>query len=255
MRIDVNAFFGHWQFWPLPNPAPDDVLRLMDRHGIDHAAIASLRGLYGERPAANAETLAAARARPDRFTPIAIAGPMNGGGAAELRALAGDGFRGVRLYPLLHGYRLHDPFADEVCAAAGELRMAVIVATRPMMNFRFATVPIEEIGTLAERHPGTSFLLSGPNYLTEFRAAVLVMQRCANVSIEISCMQGLEALRRMVDAVGAERVLFGTGMPLHYPACGVAKIEHAQISEAARAAVVRANAQRLLGLKPSAAFV
>jgi len=248
MRFDINAFFGPWQFWPLRHPGIEDVLRLMDRHGIDHAAITSLRGLYGERREANAETLAAARAHGDRLTPLAVLSPMNGGGAAELRALAGQGFRGVRLYPLLHAYRLYDPFADEVCEAAAELHIPAIVCTRPMMNFRFATYPIEEVGALAERHPAAQFILSGPNYLTEFRAAVIVMQRCPNVAIELTCMQALEALRRTAEAVGAHRVLFGTGMPLHYPACNVAKLTSAKVSDTVREAVSAGNARRMLGL-------
>lgn len=252
MRIDINVFFGHWQFWPLPHPGIDDVLRLMGQHAIDRAAITSLRGLYAERRAANAETLAAAKAHPDRFTPVAVMGPMDGGGGAELRSLVDQGFRAVRLYPLLHAYRLYDPFADETCSAAGELGIPVIVCTRPMMNFRFATVPIEEIGTLAARHPNTQFILSGPNYLTESRAAVLVMQANPNVAIEITCMQGFEALRKTVEAVGVERVLFGTGMPLHYPACGVAKLVHARVSEAVREAVGGGNARRLLGISAHA---
>jgi predicted TIM-barrel fold metal-dependent hydrolase len=247
MRIDINAFFGHWQFWPLPHPGIDDVLRLMDRYDIDHAAITSLRGLYGERPEANAETLAAAKAHRDRLTPVAVMSPMNGDDAAELRSLVEQGFRAVRMYPLLHAYRLYDPFADEVCETAAEIGVPVIVCTRPMMNFRFATVPIEEVGELAGRHRATQFVLSGPNYLTEFRAAVLVMRKWANVAIELTCMQGFGALRRTVEEVGPERVLFGTGMPLHYAACNVAKLTSAKVSEAVREAVGGGNARRLLG--------
>ncbi len=248
MRFDINAFFGPWQFWPLRHPGMEDVLRLMDRYGIDRAAITSLRGMYGERHEANTETLAAARAHGDRLTPLAVLSPMRGGGAAELRALVEEGFRAIRLYPLLHAYRLYDPFADEVCEAAAERHVPVIICTRPMMNFRFAAYPIEEVGALAGRHPATQFILSGPNYLTEFRAAVLVMHTCANVAIEITCMQGLEALRRTVEAVGAHRVLFGTGMPLHYPACNVAKLTSAKVSEAVREAVSVGNARRMLGV-------
>ena len=62
-------------------------------------------------------------------------------------------------------------------------------------------------------------------------------------------MQGFGAMERMVAAVGADRVLFGTGLPLQYPACNVAKLEHAGLDAAARAAVEAGNARRLLGLE------
>lgn len=249
MRIDINAFFGHWPYHPLPHTSGEDLLRLMDRFGIDRAAVASLRGLHGDWRTANAETLALARAHPDRFTPIACMSPMNGGGAGPLRKLAAEGFRGIRLYPLLiQGYSLRSPFTHEIAAAAGELSMLVIVPTRPMMNFRFPTLPIAEIGTLARQHPTTRILLSGPNYLSEFRAATETMADCPNLSIEFACMQGYGAVRNLVEAVGEQRVLFGTGTVLHYPACNVAKLDHAGLSPAQHEAVAWQNATRLLGL-------
>lgn len=248
MRFDCNAFFGHWHYWPIPHTTVADIVGLMDRFGIDRAAVCSLRGLFGDWRASNAETLGAAAAHPGRFVPVAVLSPMLGGSGAALGGLAAEGFRAIRLYPLLHGYRLHDRFVDEVCSAAGEAGMSVIVPTRPMMNFRFATVPIEEVGALAGRHPQTRFLLSGPNYLAEYRSAVHVMRERPNVWIETSCMQAMEALRRVVEDVGAGRVLFGTGLALHYPACNVVKLTSARIPEDARAAVAAGNAERFFGL-------
>ena len=52
------------------------------------------------------------------------------------------------------------------------------------------------------------------------------------MSYEISCLQGFNAVAKLVGEVGAERVLFGTGAVLHYPACNVAKLDHAELSAA-----------------------
>jgi len=249
MRMDINAFFGHWPYWPLPQTGGEDSLSLMDRFGIDRAAITSLRGLHGDWRQANAETLALTASHPDRLTPIATMSPMNGGGAGPLRELVAKGFRGIRLYPLLlQGYNLRSPFAGEIAATAGELAVPVIIPTRPMMNFRFATMPIDEIAALADRHPKTAFILSGPNYLSEFQAAIEALTRCPNMLVEISCMQGFGAVAKMAEAVGADRVLFGTGLPLHYPACNVAKLDHVDLSNQQRAAISSGNAMRCLGL-------
>jgi len=133
---------------------------------------------------------------------------------------------------------------------AGELDLPVILPTRPMMNYRFPTLAIDDIAALANRHPQTRFILSGPNYLAEFRAAIEAMHRCPNMVIETSCMQGFQAIRRMVDAVGADRVLFGTGAVLHYPACNVAKLDHADLTDEQRTAVAAETAQRILRLPP-----
>jgi hypothetical protein len=247
MRFDINAFFGHWPYWPLPHTGIEDTLRLMDRHAVDRAAVTSLRGLHGDWKEANAETLAAATAHADRFVPVACISPMKKGSADALRSLAREGFRAVRLYPqLLQGYTLQSPWADEIASAAAEFGMPVITPTRPMMNFRFPAVPVEAVAALAHRNPNTMFILSGPNYLSEFRAAIEAMHRCFNTYIEISCMQGFHATARMAAAVGHERVLFGTGMPLHYPACNVAKLEHSGLSHEALEAISSGNALRIL---------
>jgi len=251
MRIDINAFFGHWPYWPLPHTSGDDLLRLLDRFGIDRAAITSLRGLHDDWRQANRETLALAASHGDRLTPIAAMSPMTGGGGEALDQLAAQGFRGIRLYPLLlQGYSLRSPFAEEIARTAGELEMFVILPTRPMMNYRFPALAIEDIAALASRHPRTRFILSGPNYLAEFRAAIEAMHRCRNIVIETSCMQGFQAVRRMVDAVGAKRVLFGTGAVLHYPACNFAKLDHADLTEKQRTAVAAENARRMLRISP-----
>jgi hypothetical protein len=223
----------------------------MNRFGIDRAAVTSLRGLHGDWRDANAETLALTMAHADRLVPLACMSPMKGGGAEALRELAADGFRGIRLYPLLlHGYSLHSRFADAVADAAGELGIPVIIPTRPMMNFRFSTLPIDDVADLAQRHPGTTFLLSGPNYLSEFRATIEALVRCANLLVEISCMQAFRAVSSLVAEVGADRVLFGTGAVLHYPACNVAKLDHADLPPDHRRAIAAENAARLLGLRP-----
>lgn len=246
MLIDVNAFFGHWPYWPLPHTSGQDLLRLMDQHGIDRAVVTSLRGLHGDWREANAETLALARSHPDRFAPLACMSPMNGGGAAALRELVEQGFRGIRLYPLLlQGYSLCSPFVVEVCTTAGQLGVPVVIPTRPMMNFRFPTLPVEQVETLAERFRDTRFILSGPNYLSEFRAAVEAMQRHENLLIETSCMQGFRAVAQVVQAIASDRILFGTGAVLHYPACNVAKLAHAKITPCQRQAVAWYAAHRL----------
>ena len=247
MRFDVNACFGHWTYWDVPDRTPDDLVALMDEHGIDRAACLSLRGALVDWRRGNEETLAAAR-RFGRLVPFATISPFQGGNGDELRRLCDAGVRGVRLYPQLHSYRLDDPFVDDICRVAAERRVPVMIPTRLMMNWRFEPLSIDLIGAVVQRHPQASFLLSGPNYLAEYQALVQVMKRSTNVSYEISCLQGFEGVRRLVSEVGAERVLFGTGAVLNYPACNVAKLDHADLPAAQMDAIAAGNALRLLGL-------
>ncbi len=247
-RLDINACFGHWPYWDLPHKTAEDLVGLMDRHGVEKAAVLSLRGVLVDWKAGNDETLAAAARHPGRLIPMATLSPFMGGNGDELRRLAESGMRGVRLYPSFHSYSLDSEFTDDVCRAAAERKMPVMLPTRPMMNWRFKTVAIESIGPLAARHPATTFIVSGPNYLIEYQALVKVMGQCPNMSCEISCLQGFNSVANLVGQVGADRVLFGTGAALNYPACNVAKLDHAEMSPQEREAIAATNALRTLGL-------
>ncbi len=247
-RFDVNACFGHWPYWDLHHTSVDDLLRLMDRHGIERAACMSLRGLFVDWREGNDETLAAVAAHPDRLVATATISPFLGGNQDMLRKLLDAGMRSVRLYPTFHSYRLDDAFVDEICTTAADCRIPLMLPTRPMMNWRFPAIPVDSIALVIERHPRTQFILSGPNYLIEYQAVVRLMRRSPNVFFEISCLQGFNSVASLVGAVGPDRILFGTGALLNYPACNVAKLDHADIGDRQRKAIASKNAERLLGL-------
>jgi hypothetical protein len=246
--FDINACFGHWPYWDLHHKTADELVTSMDQSGIDQAAVMSLRGLLLDWREGNKETLAEAGRHPGRLLPMATLSPFLDGGGEELKRLASHGIRGVRLYPTFHNYPLQSAFVDEVCLTSSELKIPVMLPTRPMMNWRFQAVPIETFGAVIEEHPATDFILSGPNYLVEYQAVIRLMMKCVNVAFDISCVQGFQAVAKLVRDVGSDRMLFGTGAVLNYPACNVAKLQHAEITEPQRRAIASENALRLLGM-------
>jgi len=248
MRIDVHAHFGHWPYWQLPGRTAEQLVAMMDRHQIDRAACMSLRGMFIDWREGNEETLTAAERYQERLVPVVTISPFLEGDGDELRRQVDRGARGVRPYPLFHNYPLDSTFVDDVCTAAAGCGIPVVVPTRPMMNWRFKPLAIESVGAVIDRHPATAFLISGPNYLVEYQALIKLMDRCPNAAYEISCLQGFEAVAELVAEVGAERVLFGTGAMLHYPACNVAKLAGAKITPEQREMIEHENASRLLGL-------
>ena len=248
MKIDINACFGHWPYWELPHCTPESLTALMDRNGIDAAAVMCLRGIFHDWREGNRETREAA-AQCERLIPFATISPFLGGDAEALTALLKEGFLGVRLYPAFHSYTLGSIFVDEICAAAAEQHAPVMIPTRPMMNWRFKPLEIQSIAQLAQQRPRTTIILSGPNYLVESQGLVEAMLACRNIVYEISCMQGFRGISKLVDCVGFDRVLLGTGSLLQNPACNVAKLDNAEISQHAREAIGAGNAMRLLRLE------
>ena len=240
--------FGHWPYWDLPHKSCKELVKSMDKCGIDQAVVMSLRGMLLDWRAGNDETLRETQRFPDRLIPTATISPFTGGNAAEVQKLADQSFRILRLYPSFHSYQLDSNFTDEICQAASRYHITVMMPTRPMMNWRFQPVPLAAIQQIVQRHPETSFIVSGPNYLAEHQTLARLMKQCNNVAYEISCMQGFGAISALAKTVGFDRLLFGTGALLNYPACNVAKLAHADLPADQKSAVASDNAVRWLRL-------
>jgi len=92
------------------------------------------------------------------------------------------------------------------------------------------------------------WILTGLNYFYELRIGIALMRRYQTVHLETSCIQVIEAIRKIVEECGSDQLLFGTGMLLQNAAANVSKLRNAHISDAARYAIFGGNAARVLRL-------
>ncbi len=254
MRIDVHAWIGRWPYWPIPASTPEEVAGVLERAGIDWAVVCSTRSLFVNWPDGNAEASAAESAHPERFAAFACVGPPELShklDANPFRLSEHPEVRGVRLAPQFHTYQpLYEPFVDELCEEAAAAQVPVQLPLRVLMNWGMPMLDLGTIVTLVERHSRTPWILTGLNYFHELRCGLALMRRFPSVYIETSCIQGFEAIAKIVAEIGSDRILFGTGLPLQNAAAGVAKIEHARISDTDREAIFSANIRRLLRMDP-----
>lgn len=249
MIVDINAYCGNWPYWPIAHKTAAEIVALMDRAGIDRAAITSTQGPFVGSPEGNAETAYIVAGQPDRLIGFATASPTDGEAAlVDLARCHDAGMRGLRLFPQHHQYRLDDdPVLGEILATVARWGWPVLVPIRLIMNWGMPGFDVREIGNLAARYPSIRFIVGGVNY-GELRDALAVMRRNPNVSIETSCLQIHEGVKTLVERAGSGRVYFGSGLPLQYPAAGLAKVQHAEIDEASKAAILGDSAARLLAL-------
>ena len=247
MIIDINAYCGNWPYYPIRVRSNEALVSLLDKFNIDQAAITSTKGIFVAAAAGNEDTAAMVAQSPSRLLAFATVTPTDDKPAVEqLRRCAAQGMKGLRLFPQHHGYRLDDdPVLADILDACQELALPVLIPIRLMANWSMPTLDVREIGNLAARFPAVQFIVGGCNY-GEVRDTLGVMRRQPNVAMETSCLQLHEGVRTFVERAGAERVYFGSGLPLQYPGPGLAKIIHAQISDAAKELILGGNAQRLI---------
>ncbi|MCC7160859.1 MAG: amidohydrolase family protein [Anaerolineae bacterium] len=247
MIVDINAYCGNWPYWPIKHSSATDLVTLMDRVGIDRAVITSTQGPFVGSPEGNAETVRIVAGQPDRLIGFATASPTDEAAAlTDLVRCHESGMRGLRLFPQHHQYRLDDdPILGDILNTVSSWGWPVLIPIRLIMNWGLPSFDVREIGNLAARYPSVNFIISGVNY-GELRDSLAVMRRSANVGIETSCLQVHEGVKGLVDRVGSSRVYFGTGLPLQYPAAGMAKVQHAEIDQVSREAILGGNAMRCL---------
>jgi predicted TIM-barrel fold metal-dependent hydrolase len=256
--IDVNAYIGPFAFRRLRNNTPAGLLALMDRAGIAQALVSSAAAItYRNAHAGNEELAAAVRGYQGRLIPCAVLNPAYAGWRHDLKICAGQfGMRAVRLYPRWHNYRLTDPECLELVSAAAELRMAVSIPYRAedrRQQSWLVDVPDvnhDEVASLVAATPQARFILGNGN---GFAGSVLgrrARELPANYAVEMSLLTAELANEagQLLKLLGEDRLLFGTGIPFHYPEGALAKLHLLDLPRAVHGKVVSGNARRWLGL-------
>jgi predicted TIM-barrel fold metal-dependent hydrolase len=259
MIIDVNAYLGHYAFRRLRHNDAESLLRLMDARRIDRAMVSSAAAItYRNAQSGNEELDAEVKAHLDRLIPFGVINPAYAGWEDDLRICVHDfGFRGLRLYPNWHRYALSDASCLELVHAATEANLIVAIPIRvedPRERSWLVDVPdlsLADVTALVKSCPQTRFLiLSGFG----FRNSPLGRNSSGlpvNYSIEISRLTALldSEIGFLVNELGADRIVLGTGMPFSYPDPALLKVDVLAASREQKEQILGGNAARMLEAK------
>jgi hypothetical protein len=238
--IDINTHFG-----TLPRGASDHSLatlrQLMDKAGIAAALTHSLRGTCDDHAAGNAETLAMCESD-TRLVPVATLNPLRGIELErDVEAIADGGFRAVRFdcggwgqswspdtLMFRRILRALAPLRLPILAPAGDARQtATLVAAAaearlPLVLLQAAYDVLAEVACAASELPDV--------YLDTARFAT------PNV------------IETLLESVGIDRILFGSGAPYYTPQASMNVVFRAALNDEQRALILHGNAERLFGL-------
>lgn len=252
--IDCNVFMGNWAFRRLRRNDARGVIAMMDQFGIERACVASADAiLYKDCQAGNERLFEETRPYAERFWLYATLNPVYAGWERDLVRCIDLGFKALRLYPYYHGYELTGSEASAIVDAAARAGMPVSapcrvvdVRQRHWMDTTRNLDPVQLV-EVVEKHPDATFLLSEA-YLSAPREGDLWKRmRELPCYVELSRMTSCldKSLQVMVDALGADRVLFGTGFPFKTPSPAFLKVQLLDAEPEAKAQIVGGNARRL----------
>jgi hypothetical protein len=186
---------------------------------------------------------------------MAVINPAYAGWQDDLAACAGPlGMKGLRLYPKWHNYHLADTCCLDLVDAATALHMPITIPLR-VEDYRQRSwlvdvkdLTLAEIEPLLKARPQARFvLLNGAGYT----ASPLGKKDSGlppNYWIEISRLSALMAneIGALVKALGAGRVVFGTGMPFNAPDPSLVKLDVLQMKPKDKDLIRWENAAALL---------
>jgi len=253
MIIDACAFIGQHPFARSLNHSVDDLLRLMDKAGIERAVVTPLQGaFYQNAQEANEEVHAEIAKHSDRLMLVAAINPIYPGWESDLtRSHRELSAYGIRIFPSYHSY---DPLTDEASGMvqkAGELNLPVFIQVRLWDERQHPpvcmvpAVPVSKIAELANAHPKTRFIMSMGRY-GEI-ASALKQNKAGNLYADVAGVQGpTNCMKKLVADVGASRLLFGTEMMLQYALPARYKVDYSGISDQDRRRLYAQNITLLL---------
>lgn len=241
MIIDVNSYIGHFAFRRLRHNTAPKLLSLMDRARIDRAVVSSASSITYRNPQAGNEEMAVEiKSHADRFTGFAVLNPVYAGWRDDLKTCHQQfGMRGVRLYPRWHNYGLTDPACHELVQAVTDLDMVISIPMRVedrRQSSWLVNVPdvdTEEIAQLVTTFPKTRFILVNGSGYERSSLGRKDSGLPANFVIDIALLTAEvpNETMRLIENLGEDRVVFGTGIPFHYPGPALTKMEILQLDD------------------------
>jgi hypothetical protein len=262
--VDAHAYLGQWFPRRLTQNTAEELLALMDQVGIRGAVVGSASGImYRNCQSGNEELAMEIEGHRDRLVPFGVINPNYVGWEEDLRwCVDALGACGVRIYPQYDDYRLSDACCAELCSACREHDLTIAVSQR-VEDYRqkrevlcYSDLVLDEMARLFQEHPDVTFMVLNGSGFPASRLVTDASGLPPNYVVEISRPSVFirKELQAIAQAIGADRLVFGSGMPIATPGPALIKLEHLPVSESERAGVAGANLVGLLGLSgwPSA---
>ena len=164
---------------------------------------------------------------------------------AEIDAMAEKGVRLIgELVPYVMGYKNYDnPNLHKLMDYATEKGMLVNIHTPPNTD--------DDIDAFVSAHPNTTIIAAHPGEYSTLLRHIERMKKHENYYIDLSGT-GIHrhgAVKRIIDEVGVERILYGSDFPVCNPAAYVGSVLLDDLlTPQQKRAIFSENAKRLLGI-------
>ncbi len=105
----------------------------------------------------------------------------------------------------------------------------------------------DAVDALCRQHPLLPVILSEARIRSANRLLYQLLEKHSNLHVELSGYWAYHAVEFVAREFGADRLLFGTRMPVRDPACAIGQLVYSDISDEDKALIAGDNLRTLLG--------
>lgn len=249
--IDINAYLGNWLYRKLP-ATPSELLCILNEVGIEKAFVSPVEGIfYGEPQIANKMLIDKLDDFAELF-PVPVINPTLPNWKESLYECSRcDRVRCIKLHPNYHCYQLSIPSINQLMEKAVNLELTVIIQLRvqdirshhPLMQI--PDVDVETAINCVRENSSTNIVLGGIKWV-EASVHSDKIKELPNLWIDISQIEIVDVLRRLINIYSADKLLLGTHSPFLYAKSAVMKLKEALLSETEREKITRENISKII---------
>ncbi len=243
--VDVHAHLGRWSY-PIKQATAAELAAEMQTHGIEATIASHSLAIVYDATEGNRALADEIRGLPQLWGYVSVNLNYPERAAGELARYLGAGspfggqFIGVKVHQSLSRHRFDTPEGMELAAEVAKYRVPILVHT-----FGSAIESPWNVLPAAKAFPEVSFILGHMGGDAWWEGA-RVGREAPNLYLELcSSWTDPEKVRAAIDAVGPERVLFGTDANLFAVSHMVGAMEDAGLSDAELRLVMGENARHL----------
>jgi len=246
--IDAHCHMGRWYNFNVPNGDASGMVAMMDRLGFTACIAAHHASIGPDFRYGNDEVIRAMQDFPGRIYGYVGVNPNYPETELirELDRCMEAGMVGVKLHPDVHQCPVDDVKYAAVWEYANERHLPVLSHTSTG-----GRNPVQTFEKLAEKYPNVAIILGHSGFGSEgAEKSIEAALKFPNIYLEIAgSVITYGILERMVNRVGAKRVLFGTDMPFLDPRPQLGRVAFAKVSDEDKRQILGLNAVRIFGLR------
>ncbi len=249
--VDTNVSLLRWPFRRLPLDETEKLVVKLRQLSIGRAWAGSFEGvLHRDLAGVNARLAAECSSYPE-LIPVGTVNVNLPGWEDDLeQCISRHRMPAVRLYPNYHGYELADPRLGDLLRRVSKAgRLVQIAVALEDTRTQHPLVRVDDVNTA----PLASWLRKVPDVRVQLlghRLRGKVLEQLApieQVLLDTSRVDGTDSIARLVETVGADRVMYGSHAPFLIPEAALIRVYESRLEDPALLAVMKTTAESVAG--------